>query len=229
MDDPQWLTSEDPVMANAMRQARASFWEFARTIELENWRIVPVHEATLVKAFFADPANKSRGEFLFVDDVAISKTTVRGTLVSQPQTRGLSAGQPVSVPIENICDWFLVIREKGIGGFTVDILKKTIPADELDEYESVPPVSWYRHRKGNLTAQNELDQVLVCKKCGKRDLFDLSYRDGVCGCCVNGLSRTNCPACGVPLFRAADAPPQCFQCAKPKSSPHAKKPWWKFW
>jgi uncharacterized protein YegJ (DUF2314 family) len=136
MSDPQWLTSEDPAMASAMRQARASFWEFARNVELEYWRIVPAHEATLIKAFVPDPASKSRGEFQFVDDIAISKTAVRGTLVS-----GRFAGQSITVPIENVCDWFLVIRDKGIGGFTVDVLKKTIPANELDEYESAPPLA----------------------------------------------------------------------------------------
>lgn len=141
-NDPQWLDTESAAMAAAMRNARASFWEFARAVELENWRTIPVHDAALIKAYFPNTGPKRVWEFLFVDEVNITKTAVMGTLASQPKyLSNLTAGQPVTVPFEHVCDWFLVICGKGLGGFTVDVLKKTIPPDQLDEYESQPPVS----------------------------------------------------------------------------------------
>jgi len=214
--DPIWLETESVAMATAIRNARASFWEFAREVELENWRTIPAHDAALIKAYFPETGPKKVWEFLFVDEVVITRSAIKGTLVSQPKyVRGLAPEQAVTVLIENVCDWFLVIGGKGLGGFTVDVLKKTIPPDRLEEYESQPPVSWYRHRKST-TAQSELDQVPVCKKCNKRDLTDMSYREGLCGCCANGLSRTTCPTCGVPLIRSNAAPQECFSCVTAK-------------
>ena len=221
MRDPEWLTSESEEMASAMRAARSSFWEFAQNVELERWRIVPTIEAALIKAYIPDAGAPGMGEFHFVDDIIITKSGVIGTLNAPGHDLN---GKEITVPFENVCDWLLLfhgekLHKGGLGGFTVDVLRKTIPSDQRYEYESYPPVSWYRHRQG-LTAQDELKQVPVCVQCGKRDLIDFSYRDGKCGCCVNDVKRTNCEACGILIMRAEKQPKICFAC-KSKIAPGA--------
>ena len=224
MRDPDWLVSQDEEMAVAMRAARASFWEFARNVELDRWRIVPAIQFALIKAYFPDPQTGMHGEFHFVDDIMITKSGVVGTLNAPGRE---THDTQVRVPFDQICDWFLVLGESihpgGIGGFTVDILKKEIPLSERQEYESHPPVSWYRHREG-LSAQDELDQVPSCRQCGRRELIEFSYRGGKCGCCANGLERVKCEQCGIPLIRSSEQPKLCFLCNQlapggPTSSP----------
>jgi hypothetical protein len=45
-----------------------------------------------------------------------------------------------------------------------------------------------------------------------RDLIADSYRDGVCGLCLNRGVRCDCPDCGAPLIRYPDAPRECHHC-----------------
>lgn len=203
-------------MAAAMRAARATFPEFAREVELERWRIVPAYNAILVKAFFPLPDDATRGEFHFLDDIVISRTHVSGSLNGSSPACRLQMGQKVSVPIDAVCDWFLLpgaaLHGRGVGGFTVDVLRESVAEDQRHEYESHPPVSWYCHRDG-FTAKDELDAVPSCVACGHRDLIAFSYRDGKCGCCTNGLKRTVCSECTAPIIRGPGQPSTCFSCS----------------
>ena len=204
-------------MAKAMKAARARFREFVRNAELEKNRVVPAFDAVLVKAYFPRRDGSGRGEFHFIDDVVLSKTHVSGTVNGESAACRLRMDQPIRVPITAVCDWFILpaigTDGRGVGGFTVDVLRKTVPTEEREEYESHPPVLWYRHRQG-VTAADELDQVPQCVQCGQRDLIEYSYRDGKCGCCVNGLARTECRECGLPIIRSADLSPVCFSCSQ---------------
>jgi uncharacterized protein YegJ (DUF2314 family) len=202
-------------MASAMQSAQDTFWEFARNAELERRRIVPGYTAILVKAFLPSQDSSDHGEFHFIDDIVISKTHVTGTLNGASRACGLEMGDQVCVPVSNVCDWLILPgignQGRGIGGFTVDVLRQSIPPEQREEYESHPPVSWYRHRQ-DVTALDELLEVPKCVECGNRDLMDFSYRDGKCGCCTNGLERTNCSKCDFPIVRPAGHPTVCFSC-----------------
>lgn len=212
IEDPEWLATQDAEMATAIRAARASFWEFARNVELENWRAVPAIEAALIKGYFPDPNNAGQGQFQFVDEITVTAFFVIGKLNAVDHE---SAGQRVVVPIDNVCDWILCVGEKihkgGLGGFTIDVLKQRVHPDQRQEYESYPPVSWYRHRRGT-TAQDEMNHVPACVDCGQKDLFDDSYRDGKCGVCANGLARIECKRCGMPIIRSPKQPKLCRMC-----------------
>jgi uncharacterized protein YegJ (DUF2314 family) len=187
-------------------------------------RIVPAYDATLVKAFIRSKDDPTIGEFCFIDDVLIGKTHVLGSFNGFSTVLGLEMGEPVQVPVEDVCDWLIasdgMIHKGGIGGFTVDVLKKTIPAGKRAEYEAHPPVSWYRHRnKLGITAQDELNQVPVCKDCGQRSLIDYGYKDGRCVICISGIQRVDCEKCGVPLLRYDNDPKTCKGCMRDGKKP----------
>ena len=227
MPTPEWLATQEPAMASAMRSAQDTFPEFARNAELERRRIVPAYTAMLVKAFLPSQDGSDHGEFHFIDDIVISKTHVTGTLNGSSRTCGLEMGDQVCVPVSNICDWLILPgignQGRGIGGFTVDVLRQSIAPAEREEYESHPPVSWYRHRQ-NVTALDELLKVPECVECGNRDLMDFSYRDGKCGCCTNGLERTNCSTCNSPILRPAGQPTICFSCESDEQTTDTPSP-----
>ncbi len=213
MGHPAWLAQQHPDMAQAIHAARSHFPEFARQAELERWRALPAFDDVLVKAYFPNPEAPGQGEFHFVTDIIIGPDTLTGTLASAPAgITTLSIGDEVTVPLENIADWFLPFSDQGVGGFTVDILKRSIPPEKRKQYESAPPVSWYKHRTGDFDAQAQLQSVPVCTTCAKRDLIAQSYKNGQCGSCSNHLARCECPTCGVPLFRPPGAPPKCYAC-----------------
>jgi len=193
-DEPlHWTSAEDPDMARAILSAQASFTEFARHAELEYSRIVPAFTHVGVKAFFSNPRRPGSGEHMFVEQITTDGRNITGTLASTPQAiPNLREGQRVTFPVSDLSDWFLVIRDQGLGGFTIDVMKRQMRPAELKQYENQPPLAWYRHRT-KWDAQSELDRIPVCKKCGQSDLIAASYRDGLCGLCANGTARSNCP------------------------------------
>ena len=215
-DALHWTAAEDPDMARAIKAAQASFAEFARHAELEHFRVVPGFTHVGVKAFFANPKRPGSGEHMFVEDIATDGVTITGTLNSTPHAiPNLHEGQRVTFPISDLSDWFLVCGDKGLGGFTIDVMKRQMDPDELQQYESQPPLAWYRHRV-KLDAIMELERIPVCNKCGHRDLIATSYKEGLCGLCANGATRTKCPSCGAPLIRNSNQPRKCAACLKPK-------------
>ena len=226
-DRIQWMSGDVPAMVSAMTAAQRTFAEFARHAELEQNRVVPCFENVSVKAFFPVRQNSggeqqdTEGEHMFVRNVATDGTTVFGILNSDPgRVRWVKEGQAVRFPVTSVSDWFLVPVAEGTryGGFTVDVMKQAMSAEELREYEKLPPLMWYKHRDGT-TALDELKQLPVCTKCRKRDLIASLYRDGVCGLCINGMERCQCATCNAPLIRPAGSPPRCSRCSGSKSAP----------
>ncbi|HTU21737.1 MAG TPA: DUF2314 domain-containing protein [Gemmataceae bacterium] len=224
-----WLSGEDPDMARAIKAAQATFSEFARQVELENFRIVPAFTEIAVKAFFPDPNSPTQGEHMFVSDVSTDGVAITGILDSEPANPGLGIeeGENVKFLISRLSDWFLVERGKGLGGFTIDVLKRQMTPSQLKEYQAHPPLSWYRDRV-TMDAITEIESVPVCRKCEARDLTEVirqrsrsrsasGYREGVCGLCLEGAVRCACPTCGAPLIRYPNAPPECHRCLSNKS------------
>src|SRR5262245_47463842 len=130
-----WMAGDDRAMARAIAAAQSTFLEFARQVELENFRTVPGFEEIAVKAFFADSTAvdygenmfDKHGEHMFVSDISTDGKSLTGVLASEPDAvPGLSAGQEVAFPVSRLSDWFLVTGGKGVGGFTIDVLKKQL-------------------------------------------------------------------------------------------------------
>jgi uncharacterized protein YegJ (DUF2314 family) len=183
---------------------------------------VPAFTQIAIKAFFPDPTSPTQGEHMFVSDVSTDGKVITGTLDSEPGSPrlGVKAGQKVTFPISRLSDWFLVEKDKGVGGFTIDVLKRQMTRAQLREYEAEPPLLWYRHRS-TLDANTEIESVPVCSRCGNRDLTEAfrlrrpsGYQDGVCGLCLEGAVRCECPGCGAPLIRYPKAPGKCHRCLR---------------
>lgn len=212
-----WTAAEDPEMAQAIQAAQATFTDFARHAELEHFRIIPGFTHIGVKAFFANPNRPGSGEHMFVEQIATDGKTITGILTSTPHAiPSLREGQRVKFPVSDLSDWFLVHHDdRGLGGFTIDVMKRQMDPGDLKQYESQPPLMWYRHR-GKLDAESELVRIPICQECGQRELIATSYKDGVCGLCANGATRTNCPSCDAPLIRNANQPQKCAACLRPE-------------
>lgn len=212
MSTPSWLEETGPDMSAAMKMARNTMPRFAREVEMDHWRVVPAFDAVLIKAYIHPPDNEQQGEFLFISDVVINNKSILGVLASQPQHLShVQAGEVINLPLGSLCDWMLVSDGKGIGGFTVDVLKKQIPDHERTEYEQHPPVSWYVHR-GTRTAGDEIKALTPCLSCNDHDLTPIVAEDGQCGYCKNDLTRTHCTACSMKIIRGPGAPDQCYGC-----------------
>ena len=100
---------------------------------------------------------------------------------------------------------------KGVGGFTIDVLRDRFPEAQRREYDEHPPFAWYRHREGT-SGIDELEAVPICPQCGVRDITLEPSGDALCGVCGGGAVRCECPRCGAPLIRPPDAPRECHRC-----------------
>lgn len=202
-----WLAGEDPEMARAIEAAQASFTEFARQAELENFRPEPAFDEIAIKAFFPNPQQPEDGEHLYATFVATDGQTIEAILDADPYfVPGLAEGQRVRFPLSQLSDWLLVINGRGLGGFTLDVEMRRL----TEAHFGHPPYCWYRSR--SLDAQAELHKVPVCTACGRQDLIEELYRDGLCGPCLEEFVRCQCNDCGAPLLRQVGRPHRCAPC-----------------
>lgn len=209
-----WIEAEDHEMATAIKAAQNTFVEFARLAELEHYRLIQVYDDTAIKAFFPVPGEPGVGEHIFLNDVSTDGKIVSGILNASPDFESdLKEGMTVSFPITNVSDWFLVMKGKGIGGFTVDVMWNRFPQVSRDLFRDTLPFAWYIDRlDAKCTAQMELTAVPECTRCGQRDLHASSYRGTICGICTNGGRRLVCQQCGAPIIRFVNQLPLCRRC-----------------
>lgn len=211
-----WIEAEDLEMATTIKLAQDSFVEFARMADLEHFRLIPVYDDIAIKAFFPNPGEPSVGEHIFLSDVSTDGKIVSGTLNASPNFESeLKEGETVSFPITNISDWFLVMKGKGIGGYTVDVMWNRFSQANRDLFRDSLPFAWYIDRlDSNRTAQMELLAVPECTECGQREFHASSYRGTICGICANGGRRLQCQQCAAPIIRFANQLPQCHRCSQ---------------
>ncbi|MGE0490962.1 MAG: DUF2314 domain-containing protein [Vulcanimicrobiota bacterium] len=203
-----WKKTEGAQMAQAVREAQATFEEFARQAEFEHFRQWPAFEEAALKAFFDDPSQPDSGEHLFLRMLWTDGRTVRGRLASEPSFESsLHAGQVVEFRVERVSDWFLVSKGRGLGGFTLEFV-----ADHLrgEEFERFAPYVWFVERE--VSAQEELEAIPVCRRCGRRDLVVEGYENGLCGVCLHDGEACRCQQCDGPILRFPDTPRLCHQC-----------------
>jgi len=208
----EWFMAQPFELHEQILCAQASFSEFARAVELERFRIVPVYEAVGIKAFFPCPGKYPLGENIFLTDVYTDGMVITATLNAAPFfSSDLKEGDVVTVPIARLSDWFIVQEGNGIGGFTFDFIWSELSTSDQKLYANEPPFAWFKHRRGQ-SAANHLAGLRKCGVCGKRNFVAPFSISEVCGICTNKGSRKNCPMCGAPLIRFGDLPSTCARC-----------------
>lgn len=144
----------DPEMDAGTREARRTFRYFWREVAWEGRRIIPGLALAIVKAPFFDrePPEQAgiRGlvrrmlgsgrpirvpspgtEHMWMADVRTNGREIRGRLVNKPNhVRGWRKNDMVTLPIGEIDDWIYVQGEQAYGGFTIQVLRERMAADE---------------------------------------------------------------------------------------------------
>ena len=210
--DAHWAIFQMELMDSIM-SAQASFREFARQADLERFRIVPAYEVIAIKAFFVhENTMPFPGEHIFLSDISTDGKQVTGTLNADshklPQLR---EGKVVTFPLERVSDWFLVRQGKGLGGFTIPHVWKSLSPSEQRAYAHAPPFSWFAHR-GEQTAEDQLMALPKCTQCHRRDIGNPDSQATLCDLCSQGWRRCDCPGCGAPLIRSKAISEKCARC-----------------
>lgn len=198
-------------MIRAIQSAQASFEDFARQAELENFRKEPAFDDIAIKAFFPHPGQAGDGEHLYATFVAWDGQQIEAILDADPYfVPDLREGQRVQFPLEFLSDWILVIQGQGLGGFTLEATLNLLTPEQRLQHQSAPPYHYFRHRQ--LSAQEELDQIPVCTRCQARDLIAELYSEGLCGPCQLGYQRCTCRQCQGPILRHPSQTQLCARC-----------------
>lgn len=131
---------EEVAMQAAYSAARATFKFFWRELSWEYRRIVPGLDLAAVKLAFpvdGDDPDAPLFEHMWVGDVQFDGETVSGTLLNDPDDiASLQAGAEVSAPLAELEDWMYVIDGKVYGGYTIDVLRRAMAADERAEHDA---------------------------------------------------------------------------------------------
>jgi uncharacterized protein YegJ (DUF2314 family) len=133
--------TEDPDMARASADARATFKFFWRELFWERHRIVRGHDLTAVMLPFSDPQPASGGqdpaeERMWVDEVDFDGRDLSGTLVNSPNwLTSVEQGDRVSAPLSRLGDWLFSIHGVAYGAFTVNLLRARMDRAERQQHD----------------------------------------------------------------------------------------------
>jgi uncharacterized protein YegJ (DUF2314 family) len=132
----------DPDMLRAYEAARATFRYFWREVAWDRHRIIPALELACVKAPFSDgppsddPPDHPEVEHMWIDDVEFDGEQITGVLLNEPNwLTSVSAGDTVSVPLEEISDWMYSLLGDVYGAHTVNLIRSRMGARERKEHD----------------------------------------------------------------------------------------------
>jgi uncharacterized protein YegJ (DUF2314 family) len=148
-EDPiKWCEGDDPEMVAAIAKAQATLPDFLAELDREAHRIIPALDAAVAKVFFSHPGRPGAGEHMFVDQLRRDGENIRGVLASDSMfVPGLKAGRQVAFPLTRISDWFYVVRGRGQGGYTIDLIASRMSKQEYLAASKSPPFSWFAWRQ----------------------------------------------------------------------------------
>jgi uncharacterized protein YegJ (DUF2314 family) len=134
---------DDPEMAHARQEARATFAYFWRELAWERRRIIPALDFAGVKAPFSDgprgsgaSADKPSVEEMWISEVDFDGGDVSGELLNQPNwLKSIKQGDAVRLPLERVSDWMYVINGQVFGAFTVQLIRSRMRPKERAEHD----------------------------------------------------------------------------------------------
>lgn len=127
----------NPVMNNAFQRAQETFGYFWRELSWEYRRIVPGLEVACVKVAFSQNVKKEQiVEHMWINEVSFNGETIKGVLLNDPnQLTNVSRGQDVEIPLAQVSDWLFVRGGKTFGGFTIQAMRGSMSAAELENHD----------------------------------------------------------------------------------------------
>ena len=132
------FADESPQMLEAYKKAQGTFKYFWREVWWERRRIVPALDLVCVKTKFHQEQSSGSPivEHMWFNDIDFDGIHVRGILLNQPnQLTNIKQGDSVDIPLGEITDWLFTIDEKAYGGFTIQVLRKAMDKNELEEHD----------------------------------------------------------------------------------------------
>lgn len=131
---------EDQKMQLASENARKTFKYFWRELSWEYRRIVPGLDLAIVKVPFATDGNDTNippFEYMWISEISFDGNCVSGVLMNEPQwVTGLSSGDEVCVPLEEMTDWMYVSQDKVYGAFTVHTMRAAMTKAERQKHDA---------------------------------------------------------------------------------------------
>jgi uncharacterized protein YegJ (DUF2314 family) len=128
-DEVAIVAKNDPVMADAMRRARATLSDFlalatAPKPNMENFAVkVALHQDNDAEYFWIDPFTNDNGKF-------------SGRINNKPDMiRNVKLGQIITFDQAEIVDWMYMDGDKMRGNYTACALLKSAPKDEAAEFK----------------------------------------------------------------------------------------------
>lgn len=129
-DEVVWVEGEDPVMIEAIQNARKTLDGFLQ----KHSDSVPSVESYKLKVMLSD--SNGTEHFWVTPFRAVANGRFEGVLANEPQVvRSVSYGQVIEFDRSMISDWGYVENGKQIGSYTICALFKSMPKEQVEYYE----------------------------------------------------------------------------------------------
>lgn len=129
-DEVVWVEGEDPVMIEAIQNARKTLDGFLQK-HSDN---VPSVESYKLKVMLSD--SNGTEHFWVTPFRTVANGRFEGVLANEPQVvRSVSYGQVIEFDRSMISDWGYVENGKQIGSYTICALFKSMPKEQVEYYK----------------------------------------------------------------------------------------------
>jgi len=126
-------------MQLASQQARDSFTSFTRQFRQPD----PACSIFIVKAFYPDPKIPGGGEHLWLTVHLVSDSSATGVITSRPMfITTVKAHDTVEIQLPQLSDWLYVRDGRAVGGYTVQLLRSRMTAEQRAQHDSAYPFSF---------------------------------------------------------------------------------------
>ncbi len=128
-----YVSESDPKMSAAIKKAQDTVDEFIPALNSPK----PTSSGFAVKMPVTDGKNT---EHMWVSQVSFKDGKFNGVLGNEPDTvKTFKLGQPVEIAKNEISDWMYIDNSKLVGGYTLRVLRDSMPEKERAEFDrSVP-------------------------------------------------------------------------------------------
>lgn len=123
----------DAEMQLASQQARDSFASFIGQFRKHD----PGCSVFIVKAFYPDPKIPRGGEHLWLTVHSVSDSSATGVITSRPIfITTVKTHDTIEIQLPQLSDWLYVRDGRAVGGYTVQLLRSRMTAEQRAQHDS---------------------------------------------------------------------------------------------